>query len=113
MPLLTYFATLTNGKTILWCYLIWYLSTLWHHFDPALRLWINSLEISVVVGIGLLLSITRAEGAPRDPWQIARLLLMPFCVPSFATLIKDEPYFFDFPPGVARTRRRARGMRRV
>lgn len=92
-----YFAAVPTSKIVLWCYLIWYLATLWHHFDPSPGLWINSLGISFIIGIGLLLSVTRAPGATPDPWQTARLFLMPFCVSSFAALIKDKNFLFVFP----------------
>jgi hypothetical protein len=93
----TYFATLSRGKTVLWCYLIWYLATLWYHFDPAPGIWINSVGISLIIGIGLLLSVARPAGAPTDHWQTARLFLMPFCVSSFAALIKSKNFLFVFP----------------
>jgi hypothetical protein len=32
---LDYFAKLTNGKIVLWCFLIWYLATVIHHFDAT------------------------------------------------------------------------------
>ena len=79
-----YLAQLSLGRAVLWCYLIWYLVMVFFHFDPAPRLWITSLGISAVIGVGLLLSVS-APGAAvtRDRWQIARLFLMPFCVSSF------------------------------
>ena len=33
-----------------------------------------------------------------DGWQIFRLYLMPFCVSSFAALVKDARYILVFPP---------------
>jgi hypothetical protein len=30
-----YFANLTSGRIALWFFLIWYLATVIHHFDPA------------------------------------------------------------------------------
>ena len=33
-----------------------------------------------------------------DGWQIFRLYLMPFCVSSFAALVKDAGYILVFPP---------------
>ena len=33
-----------------------------------------------------------------DGWQIFRLFLMPFCVSSFAALVKDAGYILIFPP---------------
>lgn len=94
---ISYLATLTPGKTVLWCYLIWYLTTLWHHFDRTPAIWINSIGISLIIGCGLMLSVARSRGAPADHWQTLRLFLMPFCVSSFAALIKDRSFVFVFP----------------
>ena len=35
-----------------------------------------------------------------DRWQIFRLYLMPFCVSSFAALVKDAGYVLVFPPSL-------------
>lgn len=55
--MLRYFASLTAGKTILWCYLIWYLITAFNYFDPAPAIWLNSVGISAVIGLALILSV--------------------------------------------------------
>ena len=92
-----YLRNLSIGKAVLWCYLIWYLVTLAHHFDPAPRLWLNSLGISVVIGIGLVLSVTPGSGTKKiDRWQLLRLFLMPFCVSSFAALTKNQGFILVF-----------------
>ena len=88
-----YFSTLPPKKMVLWCYLIWYLSTVIFHFDSSPSLWINSLGISAVIGCALLLSVNGS----KDPWQTFRLFLMPFCVSSFSSLIKGQGYFLIFP----------------
>ena len=93
----TYFASLSIGKAILWCYLIWYLVTLCFYFDPAPGIWLNALGISVIIGIGLNLSVS-GGGKPREFWQVFRLFLMPFCVSSFSSLIKGKGFFLIFPP---------------
>lgn len=94
-----YLAQLSLGRAVLWCYLIWYLAMAFFHFDPAPRLWITSLGISAVIGVGLLLSVS-APGAAvtRDRWQIARLFLMSFCVSSFSALVKDSGFILIFSP---------------
>ena len=89
-----------RGRAALWCYLLWYLTTLYFHFDPSPRLWLNSAGISVVIGIALQLSVARGSGPPPDRWQTFRLFLMPFCVSSFSSLIKDAGYWFIIPPRV-------------
>jgi hypothetical protein len=92
-----YFASLSAGKTILWCYLIWYLVTVVNHFDPSPSIWLNSLGISVVIGIALLLSVGTGSRTV-DRWQTFRLFLMPFCVSSFSSLIKGRGYILIVPP---------------
>src|SRR5262249_54276086 len=54
--LLSYFAGLTNGRIVLWSYLIWYLVTVTTHFDPTPRLWLTSLGLSAIIGTALLIS---------------------------------------------------------
>lgn len=96
--MINYFATLPAGKIILWCYLIWYLVTVYFYFDPAPAIWLNSLGISVVIGFALMLSVSRPPGSPVDYWQIMRLFLMPFCVSSFSSLIKGHGFILILPP---------------
>ena len=96
--MLAYFSSLSRGRAVLWCYLLWYLVTLFFYFDPSPRLWLNSAGISAVIGIALMLSVARTSGPPPDRWQTFRLFLMPFCVSSFSSLIKDAGYLFIIPP---------------
>ncbi len=95
--LLDYFAGLSARKQILWCYLIWYLVTVYYRFDPSLELWLNSMGISLVIGTGLVLSVAVPAGHKTDRWQIFRLFMTPFGVSSFAALIKGHDYIFVFP----------------
>lgn len=107
--MMRYFANLAPGKIALWCYLIWYLVTVVNHFDPTPAIWLNSLGISAIIGVALLLSVSHdAVDKPRDPitdgpmarrnrWQTFRLFMMPFCVSSFAALIKGQGYVLVFP----------------
>ena len=95
--MIKYFAALSKGKIVLWCYLTWYLVTVYLRFDPSPRLWLNSLGISAVIGTGLLLSVSNPAGGRTDPWQTFRLFMMPFCVSSFSALIKGHEYILIFP----------------
>lgn len=90
-----YLANLTPART----YAIWYVVNVWNHFDPKPRLWITSIGLSVIIGLALLLSpTTSTTGKTKlDRWQIFRLFLMPFCVSSFAALVKDAGYILIFP----------------
>ena len=100
--LFRYFATLTTGRVILWCYAIWYVVNVAAHFDARPRLWITSIGLSIIIGTALLIS-TRSSNkgtTDLDRWQIFRLYLMPFCVSSFAALVKDVGYWLVFPPSL-------------
>ncbi|MBN9688681.1 MAG: hypothetical protein J0M24_00455 [Verrucomicrobia bacterium] len=98
--LLRYFATLTRGRIILWCYAIWYATNIALHFDARPRLWLTSLGLSFIIGAALMISTqSSSKGTTKlDGWQIFRLFLMPFCVSSFAALVKDAGYVLIFPP---------------
>lgn len=103
MVFVRYFSRLGNGRVVLWSYLIWYLVTVFTHFDPRPRLWLTSLGLSGIIGAALWIS-TRSSSTgvtELDHWQIARLFMMPFCVSSFAALVKDAGYVLVFPPSVA------------
>ena len=98
--LLRYLKNLTAGRLILWCYFIWYLVVLVRYFDRSLRLWLTSLGLSGIIGFALYLSTVTA-GANRvklDFWQTFRLFLMPFCVSSFAALVKGRGFVLIFSP---------------
>ena len=96
--LVRYLASMGAAKIALWCYLIWYLVTVFNHFDPAPLLWLNSLGISVLIGIALVLSVGSRPFRPGVRWQTLRLFLIPFCVSSFAALIKGQGFVLVFPP---------------
>lgn len=98
LPMISYLSKLKTGKIVLWCYLIWYLSTVYFHFDPSLRIWLNAAGISVVIGIGLILSVSGPAGTRPDFWQSFRLFMMPFAVASFSSLIKGKGFVLVFPP---------------
>ena len=83
---------------VLWCYLLWYCVTAFNHFDANPSIWINSVGISVVIGIALVLSVSGTGHQNRDGWQTFRLFLMPFCVSSFSSLIKGKGFFLILPP---------------
>jgi branched-subunit amino acid ABC-type transport system permease component len=96
----SYLAKLAAGKIALWCFLIWYLATVIHHFDPTPAIWLNALGISAIIGVALYLSVLE-PGRPRpDRWTVVRLFLMPFCVSSFSQLIKGKGFVLVFPPAL-------------
>jgi len=93
-----YLASLTAGRIVLWCFLIWYVATVSHHFDPAPAIWLNALGISAIIGVALYLSVREPGKPPPDRWTTLRLFLMPFCVSSFSQLIKGKGFVLVFPP---------------
>lgn len=101
--LAAYFGGLTSGRIVLWSYLIWYAVTVVTHFDASPRLWLTSLGLSAIIGMALWIS-TRSSSSgvtELDRWQVLRLFIMPFCVSSFAALVKDAGYSLVFPPSLA------------
>ena len=101
--LIRYLAGLSTGRLILWCYFIWYLVVLVRYFDANLRLWLTSLGLSAIIGFALYIS-TVAAGANKvklEFWQTFRLFLMPFCVSSFAALVKGKGFVLIFSPDIA------------
>jgi hypothetical protein len=73
------------------------------YFDPSPRQWLTSTGLSLIIGLALILSIS-APGAQRpNRWQLMRLFLIPFCVSSFAALVKDHGFILVFSPKPAET----------
>ncbi len=100
--LIQYLYEIKLDKAILWCYLIWYITVVCFHFDPSVKIWINSIGISAVIGTGLMLSVSSSKGE-RDRWQAFRLYLMPFCVSSFSALIKEQGFIVFISPNIKET----------
>lgn len=100
--LISYLRMLTGGRIVLWCYAIWYVVNVALHFELRPRLWLTSVGLSAIVGTALWISTrSSSTGITRlDGWQIFRLYLMPFCVSSFAALVKDAGYVLIFPPSL-------------
>jgi len=100
MSLIRYLQNLSTGRLILWCYFIWWTVCIIYHFDATPRIWLTSLGLSGIIGAALILSTRPSSGtaAKMDPWVVFRLFLMPFCVSSFAALVKDAGYVLVFPP---------------
>ncbi len=92
-----YFAQLTTGRLVLWCYLLWYLFFAARYFDPIPQLWLTSLGLSGIIGNALHIS-TSPGGVRPGGWPTARLFLMPFCVSSFSALVKGRGFTLVFAP---------------
>ena len=95
-----YLANLSTGRLILWCYFVWYLVVLVRYFDSSPRLWLTSLGLSGIIGFALYLSTVSgvANKVTLEFWQLFRLFLMPFCVSSFAALVKGKGFILIFSP---------------
>ena len=97
---LRYLAGLTRGRFVLWCYFIWWIVVLVRYFDPSPQIWLTSLGLSVIIGTALYINTT-ASGSARvklEPWPTFRLFLTPFCVSSFAALVKGQGFVLIFSP---------------
>jgi len=100
--LLRYLRQLDTTRIILWCYAVWYAVVLVRYFDPNPMLWLTSVGLSGIIGCALLLSTRAAIGTSRvNGWGIFRLFLMPFCVSSFAALVKGRGFILIFAPRLA------------
>lgn len=98
--LIDYLANLSAGRFVLWCYFIWWAVVLVRYFDPRPAIWLTSLGVSLIIGVALLINTT-SSGKTRirlEPWPAFRLFLTPFCVSSFAALVKDRGFFLVFSP---------------
>ena len=62
-----------------------------------------ALGLSGIIGVARWISTSSSSsGTTRlDRWQVLRLFLMPFCVSSFAALVKDQGYVLVFAPSLA------------
>ncbi len=100
---ITYLKELSAGRAILWCYLIWYLVMAGFYFDPSPRQWLTAAGLSVIIGLALILSVSMPGARRLSRWQVMRLFLVPFCVSSFAALVKDRGFILIFSPQPAET----------
>lgn len=99
MWLIRYLAQLTLIKRWLWCYLIWYMVVLQRYFEADLRLWLTSLGIAFVVGMANNLNaLASIKSGKTDLWMVIRFFLAPFCVSSFAAMVKGHGFILVFPP---------------
>jgi len=100
MGLLRYLANLSAGRLILWYYFVWYLVVLVRYFDPTPRVWLTSLGLSAIVGLALCISTTAGDPGQMKMklWPTVRLFMMPFCVSSFAALVKGKGFVLIFSP---------------
>jgi hypothetical protein len=75
------------------------LVVLLRYFDSSLQIWLTSLGLSMIIGVALYLSATAGSTKVKlDRWSIFRLFLMPFCVSSFAALVKGKGFILVFSP---------------
>ncbi|HYE18313.1 MAG TPA: hypothetical protein VEA69_07700 [Tepidisphaeraceae bacterium] len=95
-----YLAGLNAGRTVLWCYLIWYLVVLVRYFDPSPALWLTSVGLAGIIGLALYMNVARSglKRVTLEFWPTVRLFLTPLCVSSFAALVKGKSFVLVFSP---------------
>lgn len=98
--MLRYLSELSLPRFVLWCYLMWWFGVAIPYFEPSVGLWITSLGMSAIIGTGLYLATAHA-GPVRiqlPVWTVVRLYVTPFCVSSFAALVKGRGFVLIFHP---------------
>lgn len=95
-----YLSSLSAGILTLWCYIIWYLVMIVFYFDKNIALWGNSLGLSIIVGLALVLATgaLSLERIRNNFWQVSRLFICPFCVSSFSALTKEKNFSLIISP---------------
>jgi len=94
---------ITIARMLTWCYLIWYIVMAVKYFDADWRIWATAGGISAVLGVSLLVSLRRPDGTwiRLGPGPMVRAFLVPFCVASFAALVKGKGFTLIFSPVAA------------
>jgi hypothetical protein len=90
-----YLSNMSLGIKILWCYLIWYIYFVYKYFDFKIGLWGRFLGIAIIVGFALNINAFDSLKDIKNPynlWKVSRFFIIPFCVASFPTLIKDKGF---------------------
>jgi hypothetical protein len=85
-----YLRNLTTGRLVV----------LVRYFDPSPQIWATSFGLCVIIGLALYINTTRS-GPQRLSigfWPTVRLFMMPFCVSSFAALVKGRGFVLIFSP---------------
>ncbi len=99
-PLVRYLANLSGGRYVLWCYFVYWAVIAVRYFDPRPTVWLTSFGLALIIGLALYLNTTRS-GTARvrlGAWPTFRLFLTPFCVSSFAALVKDRGFVLILSP---------------
>ena len=98
--MLKYLANLRLPMMVLWCYLLWYLLILAHYFQREFQLWLTAFGLALIVGLAHNLNVKsdRVGGRKTSPWVVFRFYLIPFCVSSFAGLVKGKGFVMIFSP---------------
>jgi hypothetical protein len=96
---LRYLKKLCPAQYLLWSYFIWYITISIFYFDSNPEIWLSAFGISIIVGIALVLSANcwPLDFKKLDYKQTLRLFIIPFCVSSYASLIKGKAFIFIFP----------------
>lgn len=58
------------------------------------------MGLSLIIGLALYLNTRSGQGGKLGKWPTFRLFLTPFCVSSFAALVKDRGFVLIFSPEI-------------
>ncbi len=96
----SYFTSLKLSQKILWALFIWWAHTLVWHFDPDPRIWLTAVGLGAIAGTVLFVGAHTAstETLKLGAWRAIRFYLVPFCVASFAAVVKGHDFIIIFPP---------------
>lgn len=96
---LSYLARLETRRLLLWSAFIWYAVTMARHATADPRVWLGAAGIAAVVGVMLTANAIPAGGSWREPgfWPTLRFFLIPFCVASFSSVMREVGLVVIFP----------------
>jgi len=97
--LIRYLAALDLRRSLLWSALLWYGVMMVRHGPQPFGVWLNSASIALVVGLILITNAVPSGVSWRSLgfWPTARFFLIPFCVSSFSSALRDTPLLVIFP----------------
>lgn len=101
--LIRYLASLDPRRALLWCGFIWYAVLMGRHAPFMPGPWVNAAGIALVVGLVLTANAIPAGGTWRqlDRWSLLRFFVIPFCVSSFSSTMRDAGLVVIFPRNLA------------
>lgn len=95
----SYLTRLDARRLLLWSALLWYAVTMARHATADPRVWLGAAGIASVVGVMLAANAIPAGGSWRGLgfWPALRFFLIPFCVASFSSVMREVGLVVVFP----------------